>query len=116
MMARQPRGGPRAGRRGHLPATARSHRETRPQAGLGSPHDTGRVARRPADDTFSFLFETIINDPIGDNQGAIDVGAIDAGSDGSNAMGLRLHYSADTPIDQAVGYILLDTDQIRARA
>ena len=42
---------------------------------------------------------------------SVDVGTVRAGSDGTNFMSMALDFSPSTPIDQAVGYVFLDTDQ-----
>ncbi len=67
-----------------------------------------RVART---NVASVSLTTIINDPIGDAQGSVDVGTVRAGSDGSSVVSMALDFSASTPIDQAVGYVFLDTDE-----
>ena len=70
----------------------------------------GLAVIRPTD-TSDVTLDTIITDPIGDSLGSVDVGTIRAGSDGSNIMSMALDFSAGTSIDEAVGYVLLDTDQ-----
>ena len=66
--------------------------------------------KRPADIASASL-TTIINDPIGDAQGSVDVGTVRAGSDGSSVMSMALDFSPSTPIAQTAGYVFLDTDQ-----
>ena len=62
-------------------------------------------------DVDSASLTTIINDPIGDADGPVDVGTVRAGSDGSSVVSMALDFSPSTPIDQAVGYVFLDTDE-----
>ncbi len=64
------------------------------------------------DDTApSPVLSPIISDPAGDSEGPIDVISVRAGSDGTVLAGMALDFTADTPIDQAVGYVFLDIDQ-----
>jgi subtilisin family serine protease len=62
-------------------------------------------------DIQSASLTTIINDPIGDATGPIDVGTVRAGSDGTTVVSMALDFSPSTPIGQAVGYVFLDTDE-----
>ncbi len=62
-------------------------------------------------DIASASLSTIINDPIGDAGGPVDVGTVRAGSDGSTVVSMALDFSPATPISQAVGYVFLDTDE-----
>ncbi len=65
----------------------------------------------PTADVASASLTTIINDPIGDAEGSVDVGTVRAGSDGSSIVSMALDFSPSTPIDQTAGYVFLDTDQ-----
>ena len=53
----------------------------------------------------------IIDDPVGDADGAVDVVTVSAGSDGSSVVSMKLEYSAGTPMGDLAGYVFLDTDQ-----
>ena len=80
--------------------------------GWGPLKDTSRVPLIVIDDTVpSPVLTPIISDPAGDSQGSIDVISVRAGSDGQVLAGMALDFTADTPIDEAVGYVFLDTDQ-----
>ncbi len=60
--------------------------------------------------TFEGSLETIIDDPIGDANGAVDIGSVSGGSDG-NEISMQIDFSESTPMNQAVGVLYLDTDQ-----
>ena len=62
-------------------------------------------------DVASASLTTIINDPIGDADGSVDVGKVRAGSDGSSVVSMALDFSPGTPMDQVVGYVFLDVDE-----
>ena len=62
-------------------------------------------------DVASASLTTIINDPIGDAGGSVDVGKVRAGSDGSSVVSMALDFSPGTPMDQVVGYVFLDVDE-----
>ena len=80
--------------------------------GWGPLKDTAKVPRVIINDTVpSPVLSPIISDPAGDAQGPVDVITVRGGSDGQVLAGMALDFTADTPIDQAVGYVFLDTDQ-----
>ncbi len=54
---------------------------------------------------------TIIEDPVGDAEGAVDVITVRAGSDGSFLASMALDFTASTPINEVGGYVFLDTDE-----
>jgi subtilisin family serine protease len=53
----------------------------------------------------------IIHDPAGDSTGPVDATVVRGGSDGSSEMAMSIDFTPETPIDQAVGEIYVDTDQ-----
>ncbi|NNF63379.1 MAG: S8 family serine peptidase, partial [Acidimicrobiia bacterium] len=59
---------------------------------------------------FDGPFESLVSDPMGDAIGPVDVIAINGGADEAE-LGLELVFTGGTPMDQTVGYVLLDTDQ-----
>ncbi|NND02817.1 MAG: S8 family serine peptidase, partial [Acidimicrobiia bacterium] len=59
---------------------------------------------------FDGPFEPIVSDPIGDAFGSVDVIAINGGADEAE-LGLELVFTGATPMNQTVGFVLLDTDQ-----
>lgn len=63
-----------------------------------------------AEPTFEGPLTPIIEDPIGDAVGSVDVGIISGGADGVE-MSMELAFSAETPMGETVGFVLLDTDQ-----
>ncbi len=54
--------------------------------------------------------ETIITDPAGDASGSVDVTTVRAGV-GSGELSLAIDFTPGTPVGEAVGYMLFDTDQ-----
>ncbi|MGH2454935.1 MAG: carboxypeptidase regulatory-like domain-containing protein [Candidatus Limnocylindria bacterium] len=58
----------------------------------------------------SELLTTIIDDPLGDSFGNVDITTVRGGSDGSE-VGLAIDFSDDTPIGTAIGVVHFDTDQ-----
>lgn len=54
--------------------------------------------------------ETIIDDPDDDSLGAVEVTAVRGGSDNAE-MSIAIDFDVGTPMDQPVGFVLLDTDQ-----
>ncbi len=53
----------------------------------------------------------IISDPSGDSSGSVDATVVRGGSDGTSVMAMSIDFTAQTPIDQAVGEIYVDVDQ-----
>lgn len=60
--------------------------------------------------TFAGSLETIIDDPIGDSVGSVDIVGVSAGADGYE-ISVQVDFSDATPMGQAVGVVYLDTDQ-----
>jgi hypothetical protein len=60
--------------------------------------------------TFAGSLETIIDDPVGDSVGSVDIAGVRAGADGSE-ISVQVDFSDTTPMGQAVGAVYLDTDQ-----
>ena len=54
--------------------------------------------------------ETIIDDPDDDSDGAVEVTAVRGGSDNAE-LSMAIDFSADTPMNSPVGFVLFDTDQ-----
>jgi subtilisin family serine protease len=52
---------------------------------------------------------TVIDDPDDDSTGTVELTEVRGGSDNAE-MSIALQYSADTPMDQPVGIVMLDTD------
>lgn len=63
-----------------------------------------------AEPTFEGPLTPIIEDPLGDAVGPVDIGTVSGGSDGAE-MSLLIEFSPETPMGQTVGEIYLDTDQ-----
>ena len=80
---------------------------------LGAGSGVFRVRAQPltAEPTFAGSLDTVIDDPIGDSLGAVDIGrAVSGGADGSE-VSIQIDFSGSTPMSQAVGMVYLDTDQ-----
>ena len=54
--------------------------------------------------------ETVIDDPDDDSEGSVEITAVRGGSDNVE-MSVAFDFSADTPMDQPVGFVFFDTDQ-----
>jgi subtilisin family serine protease len=52
----------------------------------------------------------VVEDPVGDGGGPLDIVGIDAGADGEVAT-IDIRYAPGTPMSQIGGYLMLDTDQ-----
>ncbi len=60
--------------------------------------------------TYDGPLDVVIDDPDDDALGAVEVTQVLGGSDGAEAS-VQIEFSDASPIDQAVGYVFLDTDQ-----
>ncbi len=54
--------------------------------------------------------EVIIDDPVGDAAGAVDITTVEAGVDGE-VMTMRINTTLDSPADETVGFVFFDTDE-----
>jgi subtilisin family serine protease len=57
------------------------------------------------------FLDTIIEDPAGDAEGPVDITTVRAGSDGSTVATMAIDFTSGTPMDEAVGFVMFDTDQ-----
>jgi subtilisin family serine protease len=57
------------------------------------------------------VLSTIIEDPVGDAEGPVDVTTVRAGSDGTFIASMALDFTASTPMDSVAGYVFLDIDE-----
>ncbi len=70
----------------------------------------GEAATPVAELLFAGPLDPIIDDPIGDAVGPVDMTTISAGTDQLEAS-FRIDFSPTTPLGELAGYLFLDTDQ-----
>jgi subtilisin family serine protease len=89
-----------------LRAPARPHKKPAWRA-ASLPYQLTKALPRPS---VAPAQEVVIDDPAGDAVGSVDITTVRSGSDGSSAT-IAIDLSDSSPIDQAIGYVFLDTDQ-----
>ena len=91
------------------PPTQREPRS--PTWGRTAPCPRRSRASAPTDVASASLVSTIINDPIGDARARSTSARSAPAPTADSVMSMALDFSPGTPMDQAVGYVFLDTDQ-----
>ena len=81
---------------------------------LGPDARAGRREDRSSSRAAAEALVTVVDDPDDDSTGSTEIAQIRGGSDNAE-MSLAIDFSAETPMDEPVGYVLFDTDQDRAR-